>query len=86
MKNASRSVTKAIVLLIVGLQAQGAYAYLDPGTGSMILQGIVAAVAVAGVTAKHYWYKITSLFGGKQAPQGSLLDDDDTEEESEKTD
>ncbi len=74
---------KAIVLLTVGLQAQNAFAYLDPGTGSMILQGIVAAVAVAGVTAKHYWYKITTFFG-KEAPQGSLLDDDDSED-AEKT-
>ena len=65
-----------LAFVLIGLQAQSAFAYLDPGTGSMILQGIVAAVAVAGVTAKHYWYKIQSLFG-KEPPQVSLLDDDD---------
>jgi len=39
-----------------------AFAYLDPGTGSMILQGIIAALAGAAVTLKLYWYRIRSLF------------------------
>jgi hypothetical protein len=52
-----------------------AAAYLDPGTGSMILQGIIAAIAVAGFTIKSYWYKIRSFFG-KSSPT-SLLDDDE---------
>jgi hypothetical protein len=51
-----------------------AFAYLDPGTGSMILQGVIAGVALAWFTIKVYWYKITSLFGKK--PPESLLDDD----------
>lgn len=52
-----------------------AAAYLDPGTGSMILQGIIAGIAVAALTIKTYWYKIRGLFG-KTAPKG-LLDEDD---------
>ena len=51
-----------------------AFAYLDPGTGSMILQGVIAGVALAWFTIKIYWYKLTSLFGKK--PPESLLDDD----------
>lgn len=39
-----------------------AHAYLDPGTGSMIVQMVVGAVAVAGVTIKIYWQKILGLF------------------------
>tara|TARA_R110002049_G_scaffold9154_4_gene47430 strand:- start:3107 stop:3340 length:234 start_codon:yes stop_codon:yes gene_type:complete len=60
-------------LFVISLSAPAA-AYLDPLTGSMILQGIIAAIAVAGLTIKNYWYKIRSLFG-KEAPT-SLLDDD----------
>ena len=59
-----------------------AWAYLDPGTGSMILQGLIAGIAVAGFTIKTYWYKLRSFFG-KQEP-GSLLEEeslDPTEEE-----
>ena len=34
-----------------------AYAYLDPGLGSIILQGIVAALAATSLTIKIYWQK-----------------------------
>ena len=37
-------------------------AYLDPGTGSLILQAVVAALAGAVVVATTYWQKIRSLF------------------------
>ena len=35
-----------------------AYAYLDPGTGSIILQAIIAVIATAGATIAFYWRKI----------------------------
>jgi hypothetical protein len=57
--------------------SQQAAAYLDPGTGSMILQGIIASIAVAGFTIKNYWYRIRAFFG-KEAPT-SLLDDEEDE-------
>ena len=71
----------AFGLILLG-SPQPAFAYLDPGTGSMILQGLIAGIAVAGFTIKTYWYKLRSLFG-KQEP-GSLLEEeslDPTEEE-----
>lgn len=37
-------------------------AYLDPGTGSLILQAVVAALAGAVVVITSYWQKIRSLF------------------------
>lgn len=55
--------------------SQHAAAYLDPGTGSMILQGIIAGIAIAGFTLKNYWYRIRAFFG-KGAPS-SLLDEED---------
>tara|TARA_B110000003_G_scaffold254804_1_gene271115 strand:+ start:768 stop:1013 length:246 start_codon:yes stop_codon:yes gene_type:complete len=39
-----------------------AYAYLDPGTGSIILQAILAAIAAIGATSSFYWEKIKSKF------------------------
>jgi len=35
-----------------------ALAYLDPGTGSIILQAIIAAIATASDTITFYWKKI----------------------------
>jgi hypothetical protein len=37
-------------------------AYLDAGTGSMLLQILVGGVAAVGVTAKLYWRRIKSVF------------------------
>jgi len=44
-----------------------ALAYLDPGTGSIILQGLIAAIAAGLVVIKAYWYKIKTFFGKKDA-------------------
>jgi hypothetical protein len=38
------------------------FAYLDPGTGSMIVQLLVGGVAAVAVTAKLYWHRILRLF------------------------
>lgn len=35
-----------------------ALAYLDPGTGSLILQGILAGIAMAAVAIKMFWRRI----------------------------
>jgi hypothetical protein len=40
-----------------------AYAYLDPGTGSMLLQLLLGGVAGALVIGKLYWARIKSFFG-----------------------
>lgn len=69
------------VFLLMLASIPQAHAYLDPGTGSMILQGIIAAVAVVGLTLKNYWYKIRGFFG-KEAPT-SLLDAEDDQAKSE---
>lgn len=39
-----------------------AFAYLDPGTGSMILQAIIGALAVAGVAVSTFWSRIKAFF------------------------
>ncbi len=38
------------------------FAYLDPATGSMIIQGIIGAVAGLLVAVRLYWQKIKSFF------------------------
>jgi hypothetical protein len=34
-------------------------AYLDPGSGSMILQLLAGGIAAVGVAAKMYWRRLT---------------------------
>lgn len=38
------------------------HAYIDPGTGSLIVQGIIGAIAAAGITLKLYWHKLKIFF------------------------
>ncbi len=59
-----RSLIYFISLLVAGLLFPlNAWAYLDPGTGSMILQGFLAGIAVAAATARLYWHKVLEFFG-----------------------
>ncbi len=39
-----------------------AFAYLDPGTGSLIIQSVIAAIAAVGVAVRLYWSRIRSWF------------------------
>jgi len=39
-----------------------AHAYLDPGTGSMIVQVIIGSVLAGLYMAKVYWRKIVQFF------------------------
>lgn len=49
------------VLTTVILSNSPAYAYLEPGTSSMIIQMIIGAIAGVGVTLKIYWHKVVGF-------------------------
>ncbi len=49
------------LLIISFFISENAYAYLDPGSGSIILSAIIAALA----TIKHYWLMIKNFFKKK---------------------
>ena len=49
------------IILILGT-ATPAYAYLDPGTGGMLLSMIVGLVATAWFAFKGFFYKIKNFF------------------------
>ena len=43
-----------------------AYAYIDPGTGSVLLAALVGSLAAIGTTISIYWSKIKSFFSKKE--------------------
>ena len=51
----------AVMALFV-ITSDYAYGYLDPGTGSYILQIILAGLLGVGVGVKMFWSKIKSIF------------------------
>ena len=60
MKQVSVSVLLFCFLLI---SAGSAHAYLDPGTGSMVLQLLLGGVAGLVIVLKLYWHRILSCIG-----------------------
>ena len=53
-------------------------AYLDPGSGSFLIQLLIAALLGAGIALRASWGKIKGIFGIK-----SEVDEDAEDEESE---
>lgn len=47
-----------MLLAFFGAYIQSAYAYIDPGTGSMVAQMLIGALVGVGVAIKVYWYKL----------------------------
>ena len=49
-------------LLLILLIPCDAYAYLDPGTGSFILQAIIGFLAAVSAGFLYYWTKVKNFF------------------------
>ena len=52
-----------LTLLFATLLSSTAWAYLDPGSGSMLLQVVLGGVAAVGVVAKLYWHRLKRALG-----------------------
>ena len=48
----------SVISLLHIFTISDAYAYIDPGSGSLIIQIIIGALVGAGITIKIYWYKL----------------------------
>jgi hypothetical protein len=62
-----------MLLLAVALwfgSTGAAHAYLDPGTGSILLQAIIGGVASGLFIMRMYWRKIKSFLGGGPDDEG----------------
>jgi hypothetical protein len=69
----------AMAASFLGIFTTSAYAYLDPGTGSMILQVLLGGVAGIALAGKLYWQKIRSFIGlarneEAEVPEGQQTD------------
>ena len=75
--------SKRVYLVVLSLPtatlAFPAYAYLDPGTGSMILQILLSGLAGAVVVGKLYWLNIRSYFGLKPKGEAAVESEDETD-------
>ena len=60
----------SFVLLFV--LTENAHAYLDPGTGSVVMAAILGFFATALYTFRKYLYKLKALFSGKGANKSDV--------------
>jgi hypothetical protein len=63
------TVRRVLLLALVAclLITSPAHAYLDPGTGSMLLSAIIGVAAAVGLMLKLFWYRLVCLLRGKKA-------------------
>jgi|TARA_B110000467_G_C18260245_1_gene445881 hypothetical protein len=52
----------SILLLFEGIFISEAFAYIDPGSGSMVIQMVIAALVGAGIAIKVFWEKLKYKF------------------------
>ena len=70
MRNlASLSFLLTLTAMLVGASTSTAHAYLDPGTGSIILQVLLGGVAGLALACKLYWQKFITMLGIKRKPE-----------------
>ena len=69
-----RALRVVFVLAACLLIAPPAHAYLDPGTGSMLLSALIGLAAAVALGVKMFWYRLVGLFRGKGrgAPPGEV--------------
>ena len=80
MKRIKRKVTPTILIILVLFTwiPKSAYAYLDPGTGSYLVQILIAGLIGASYAIKLYWKSIRSFFSrSTDAEQQPEETDDD---------
>ncbi|PKH54989.1 hypothetical protein CXF83_08420 [Shewanella sp. Choline-02u-19] len=71
---------KIIYLALLATISTPAYAYLDPGTGSIIFQAIIASVVMGFATIRLWWDKFLSLFSSRKSDKESNQKNTESEE------
>jgi len=61
LKSLEIALAAAVALVVLSAPA---YAYLDPGTGSMILQATIGGIAGGLFILRTWWSRIVAHFGG----------------------
>lgn len=76
-------ITKILIVNFIYLffAFSSAHAYLDPGTGSIIVQALIGFLAAIAVALKLYWHKFLRLLGIRKKIN---FDDDDNNSQNNK--
>jgi hypothetical protein len=61
------------------------FAYLDAGTGSLIVQSVIGAIVGIGVILKVYWGKLAGIFKKSDSSPADTAKNQKTKEVSKNT-
>jgi hypothetical protein len=63
---------KSVILILLAVELAGftsaANAYLDPGTGSILVQSFLAGIAGAAAVVSLYWGRLKTFFTNMRKP------------------
>jgi hypothetical protein len=76
MKTAVSNLKFLFPIFYLTLFTNPAYAYLDPGTGSMLVQCLIGGVAVVISYLSIYWQKVKAFFSKEEANTDTDTDTD----------
>ena len=62
-------------LVIFYFSGGEAHAYLDPGTGSIIITAIIAMLAAISIKISYFWHKFKSFFKNKEYKKNNKAKD-----------
>ena len=55
-----------VALILTATQAAPAYAYVDPGSVSIVITAILGAIAAVGYTVRSYFSRLKQFFSRKK--------------------
>lgn len=71
------------VALLQILLVRDAQAYVDPGTGSLIFQVIIATVVGVGAAVRLYWERIKTFLSRTPAPEANRTHPGDADDDAQ---
>ena len=66
---------RIVMGVVISIIAANANAYIDPGTGSALIQCLIATIAALGITLKLYWHRVLRFFGIGSSPDANNLEE-----------
>jgi hypothetical protein len=55
------------ILVTAWCWSQPVYAYLDPGAGNVLLQGLIGGLAASTGFLAYHWRRMRALFAGRKS-------------------
>jgi len=74
MRSLTAALFVSMFLLVSYLNGGNTEAYLDPGTGSMLIQGLLASIVGGLAIGRLYWARLKSFVSRRDVKRDSLAD------------